>query len=144
MDFRRNRTYSKSDESVLHITPRGSRAIDSMAQHRVPLSHLVDKGSPSQCATSLKDIPETCRVIRRVYQEDIVKCPLTEAEWHAVVSRFADRWNFSHCIFAINGKHLCMDSKSGVGILQLQEVFQHTTLSHSRCRLKISVSRCRS
>lgn len=52
----------------------------------------------------------------------IIMCPIcvsqtpnTESEWKAIAKHFADKWNFPHCLGAVDGKHISIQppAKSG-------------------------------
>jgi hypothetical protein len=53
-------------------------------------------------------IPEVCRAIVAEYAEEVITCPTTEAEWRQVADLFERRWNFSHVLGALDGKHVAM------------------------------------
>nr|CAI5839350.1 unnamed protein product [Callosobruchus analis] len=53
-----------------------------------------------------KIIPETCDAIYRVLQKDYLKFPSSTEKWKEVADMFEDRWNFPHCLGAIDGKHI--------------------------------------
>jgi hypothetical protein len=41
--------------------------------------------------------------------------PSTEAEWLAVADAFNDKWQFPHCLRAMDGKHIVMKKPSNSG-----------------------------
>jgi hypothetical protein len=65
--------------------------------------------------TISKIVSETCEVINDEFMNEVLKCPSTEAEWKAVAEGFENKWNFYHCIGALDGKHIAMKkpAKSG-------------------------------
>jgi hypothetical protein len=52
-----------------------------------------------------KIVLETCEAISSVL-EDCIKVPTTEVEWKRIAEEFNERWNFPHCIGAMDGKHV--------------------------------------
>ncbi|XP_026482640.1 uncharacterized protein LOC113390281 [Ctenocephalides felis] len=52
-------------------------------------------------------IPETC--------EAISKFPQTEEDWKKTAKEFEQRWNFPHCLGAIDGKHIDIIPPSEIG-----------------------------
>ena len=55
--------------------------------------------------TIAKLVPETCAAIIEEFGNEVLVCPTTPEGWKSVAKRYGDRWNFSHCIGAIDGKH---------------------------------------
>nr|CAI5837492.1 unnamed protein product [Callosobruchus analis] len=60
-------------------------------------------------------IPETCDAIYKVLLKDYFKFPQSEEEWKNIAKRFEERWNFPHCLGAIDGKHIDIIPPSGSG-----------------------------
>ena len=61
-------------------------------------------------------VPETLRAIIHVYGSSI-KLPETREQWLAISDRFTNRWNFHHCIGAIDGKHVAIKQPPNSGSL---------------------------
>ncbi|XP_058623365.1 uncharacterized protein LOC131534485 [Onychostoma macrolepis] len=51
-------------------------------------------------------VVETCAALYQVLKEDFLKTPSTEAEWQAIAQDFERKWQFPHCLGAIDGKHI--------------------------------------
>ncbi|RVE47831.1 hypothetical protein evm_007586 [Chilo suppressalis] len=51
-------------------------------------------------------IPETCAAIYEVLKKDFIPFPDTSAKWKQIAEHFEERWNFPHCLGAIDGKHI--------------------------------------
>ena len=51
-------------------------------------------------------VPETCDVIVSAFGHDVLRLPDTQQKWKEVANEFAERWNFPHCLGAIDGKHI--------------------------------------
>lgn len=51
-------------------------------------------------------IPETCNAIVTAFASTHVRLPDTQEKWLEVAHEFEERWNFPHCIGAIDGKHI--------------------------------------
>lgn len=51
-------------------------------------------------------VVETCEALYKALQQDYLKVPSTEEEWKHISTRFEERWNFPHCIGALDGKHV--------------------------------------
>lgn len=48
-------------------------------------------------------------------KEKYVDHPTSEDDWRAVAKKFEQKWNFSHCIVAIDGKHIVMQAPGRSG-----------------------------
>ena len=61
-------------------------------------------------------INETCIAIRNTLSKhNLVKAPSSEEEWKNIALRFEKKWNFHHCIGAIDGKHINMQAPARSG-----------------------------
>lgn len=60
-------------------------------------------------------IRQVCEALVTVLRAEYLKFPSSEEEWRVVAQDYGERWNFHHCIGAIDGKHVCIDPplKSG-------------------------------
>lgn len=50
--------------------------------------------------------PETCKAIIAEILEKVMLCPKKPEEWKEVATKFAQRWNFTHALVALDGKHV--------------------------------------
>lgn len=53
-------------------------------------------------------IIEVCQAIIYVYGKEVIITPSTPEEWKEVAKGYWQRWNFPHCIGAIDGKHVAL------------------------------------
>ena len=51
-------------------------------------------------------VPETCNAIILAFGHQFVRLPDSPDQWMQVAKDYNDRWNFPHCIGAIDGKHV--------------------------------------
>ena len=52
-------------------------------------------------------ISKTCQTLWAVLSEkSFIKAPDSEEEWLTIVAELNDKWNFRHCLGAIDGKHV--------------------------------------
>ena len=58
--------------------------------------------------TISKFIPEVCEAITQEYSSEVIACPTKSEEWKAIADQFSARWNFHHCLGALDGKHIAM------------------------------------
>ena len=67
---------------------------------------------------------EVCTAIHEEYETEVVKCPSTPEEWKAIRDGFQRRWQFPHCLGAIDGKHVLIPcpNKGGSMFLQLKRL----------------------
>ncbi|XP_045494191.1 uncharacterized protein LOC123693234 [Colias croceus] len=61
-------------------------------------------------------IPETCEAIIRVLK-DYLKVPETENDWLQIAKDFEIKWQFNHCLGAIDGKHVIIEKPPKSGTL---------------------------
>lgn len=54
-------------------------------------------------------IKDTCRALRIILEPIYLQIPASEEAWKVVAHDFADRWNFPHCLGAMDGKHCRID-----------------------------------
>jgi hypothetical protein len=62
-------------------------------------------------------IPQVCEAIIAEYAAEYVPCPTTKEEWLAISKNFSERWNFHHCLGALDGKHIAMKCPKNGGSL---------------------------
>ncbi len=76
-------------------------------------------------------IPETCKAIYTVLKPDFLKTPSTEAEWKKIVDDFWEKWDFPHCLGAIDGKHVRIRAppNSGSFCYNYKGTFSHVLLA---------------
>ncbi|XP_070550575.1 uncharacterized protein [Ptychodera flava] len=60
-------------------------------------------------------IPETCEAIYQALKEDYLTTSNTTEDWLNVAREFEQRWNFPHCIGALDGKHVVIRQPSNSG-----------------------------
>ncbi|XP_055907203.1 uncharacterized protein LOC129942350 [Eupeodes corollae] len=62
-------------------------------------------------------IPEVLDAINKILVGDFFKKPFpkNEVEWEAVAKQFWDKWQFPHCIGAVDGKHVVINAPPNAG-----------------------------
>ena len=68
-------------------------------------------------ATVSKIVPEVCSAIWETMRDTYLKMPENEEEWKLVALKFREKWNFPHCVGAIDGKHIVIKSPINSGSL---------------------------
>ena len=58
-------------------------------------------------------IRQVCEAIVEEYMDEVIKTPATPEEWKQVADRFSERWQFHHCLGALDGKHIAMRKPRG-------------------------------
>ncbi|XP_071499235.1 putative nuclease HARBI1 [Diadema antillarum] len=53
-------------------------------------------------------ITEVCQAIVDTFSADVMVCPVTAEAWKKVSEGFKTKWNFPHCVGAIDGKHVAI------------------------------------
>ena len=51
------------------------------------------------------------------HEQNYLKVSSTEQKWREIAKDFEDRWNFPHCLGAIDGKHINMQAPANSGCL---------------------------
>ena len=51
-------------------------------------------------------VPQVCEAIYEEYRDEVFIMPQDEDAWRDVAKQFSTRWNFHHCLGAIDGKHV--------------------------------------
>ena len=51
-----------------------------------------------------------CDAILEVLHPEFIKFPTSEEEWLATSREYEFAWNFTHCVAAIDGKHVIMQA----------------------------------
>lgn len=62
-------------------------------------------------------IREVCEAIVAEFAAETIPCPRTTEEWREISQKFSDRWNFHHCLGALDGKHIAMKCPRNGGSL---------------------------
>ena len=51
-------------------------------------------------------VREVCEAIIAKYADEVIQAPTTEAQWRGIAEQFSTRWQFHHCLGALDGKHI--------------------------------------
>ena len=51
-------------------------------------------------------VPEVCQVIIESFMEEFMSLPDSKEKWLPVAKEFEEKWQFSNCVRAIDGKHV--------------------------------------
>ncbi|XP_023312264.1 uncharacterized protein LOC111692469 [Anoplophora glabripennis] len=60
-------------------------------------------------------IPQVCSALYQELKDTYLKIPLTKEEWLGHSKKYLHRWNFPHCIGALDGKHIVMQAPKNSG-----------------------------
>ncbi|CAN7992209.1 unnamed protein product, partial [Ixodes hexagonus] len=58
---------------------------------------------------------ETCDAIYKLLGPKVLVAPRTKDEWLAIMKNFYERWQFPHCIGALDGKHVAITKPANSG-----------------------------
>ena len=67
--------------------------------------------------TILTIVPEVCDAIWQTMRSLHMRMPQVSTEWEEIASDFHVKWNFQHCVGAIDGKHIVLQSPHNSGSL---------------------------
>ena len=82
-------------------------------------------------------IRQTCSVIWNVLLEKgYLRAPRTSKEWKDIASEFENKWDFPHCVGAIDGKHVMMQAppRSGSDYFNYKKFFSIVLLGISNAK----------
>ncbi|KAG9267065.1 hypothetical protein AMEX_G19742 [Astyanax mexicanus] len=81
--------------------------------------------------TLSKIVMETCAALHSVLKEDYLKTPTTESEWRDIVKNFLEKWQFPHCLGAVDGKNISIQppAKSGSMFYNYKSRFSITLMA---------------
>ena len=51
---------------------------------------------------------EVCDAIAAEFAEEVIEAPTTEPQWRRIADQFSRRWQFHHCLGALDGKHIAI------------------------------------
>ena len=111
-EFQRDRTLMRDSVSpgVKLAVPLRHRAT---GDSYTTLQYAFRVASP----TIKKFVPEVCDAITRAYQDPVMRCLTLPEDWLLVESIYHWRWNFSHALGALDGRHILIRYPQGGGSL---------------------------
>lgn len=65
-------------------------------------------------------IGETCDAIWTCLQKEVLPSSLSEDNWLQIANEFEQKWNFNHCIGAIDGKHVVIQVRIYILIVHVK------------------------
>ena len=118
------------DDFVLSGIYRYLASGDLMAS--LAMSYRIGKSTVSSI------IQDTCEAIWEVLQYRVLFQPSQE-NWMKIADDFFERWNFPHCIGAIDGKHVVIQAPPHAGSTFYNYKGQHSNCAYSNsiCILQI-------
>ena len=71
---------------------------------------------PTKTGKIISENSETCQTLWTILSEnDFSKSPDSEEEWLIIAAEFNDKWNFPHCLGAVDGKHVLIQAPARSG-----------------------------
>lgn len=67
--------------------------------------------------TMSRIVPEVCEAIWTTMQAHFMPFPKTAVEWQAKAAAFQQRWDYPHCVGALDGKHVEIEAPPNSGSL---------------------------
>jgi hypothetical protein len=71
-------------------------------------------------------VPDVCQAIAEEYTAEVCHLPTSEEEWRRVAHGFSTRWNFQHCLGALDGKHVGVRCPINAGSLYFNYKSYHS------------------
>ena len=101
----------------------GHKAISSMARLTLTLRFLATGETYRSLSYQFRIsrsaisyiVKQVCSAINKCMAPLYLKTPQNASEWKIVANTFEEKWQFPHCIGAIDGKHLVMQPPPGAG-----------------------------
>ncbi|RLU22293.1 hypothetical protein DMN91_004571 [Ooceraea biroi] len=62
-------------------------------------------------------IQETCKALRTCLSKEVLPYPLKTIDWINIAKEFENKWDFNHCIGAIDGKHVVIQIYTNIILL---------------------------
>ncbi|VEN58845.1 unnamed protein product [Callosobruchus maculatus] len=66
-------------------------------------------------STISKFVPEVCRAIYKHLKGKYLATPTTSEGWLKIAREYEEKWNFPHCIGALDGRHICFSAPISSG-----------------------------
>ena len=88
------------------------------------LAVSCDRRSQATIASCYRvSLPVVSRIIRNtcdaiwtiLNSKEYLKAPANNKEWMEIENEFREKWNFSHCLGAIDGKHIVIQAPTRLG-----------------------------
>jgi len=70
--------------------------------------------------TITKVIPEVCKELWDQLAPIVMKMPSSVEEWMLISEGYNNKWQFPHCVGAIDGKHIVMKAPKKLQVVVLQ------------------------
>ena len=105
--------------------------------------NIIRNGYVAAKPSVSKLVAETCAAIIEEFQDEVFHTPSTEPEWKAIAERFLDRWNFPHCVGALDGKHIRKKKPDNSGTL-FYNYKKYFDMSRSELRVVPVMQECSS
>ena len=78
-------------------------------------------------------VHETANVIWEVLFPEFLPCPTSELEWKEISQKFESKWQFNHCLGAIDGKHIVMQAPARFGSMFFNYKKTHSIVLMAVC-----------
>ena len=120
---------TKYEDLLRKVAPRIEKCSDKREpigpseRLSVTLRYLFTGDAQATIAASFRISPasigriinETANVLWEVLAPEYILCPSSEHEWRHIAGEFERKWQFNHCVGAIDGKHIVMQVPSRAG-----------------------------
>ncbi|KAJ8685504.1 hypothetical protein QAD02_021297 [Eretmocerus hayati] len=109
-------------------------SISAAERLSVTLRHLATGETQESLSLSFRIGQSTISGVKAIHQVlagDYLKFPSSEEEWRVVAQDYGERWNFEHCVGAMDGKHIRIDPplQSGSMYYNFHEFFSIVLLA---------------
>jgi len=60
-------------------------------------------------------IRQVCDALVEEFGQEVIAAPTTPEEWQPIADQFSQRWQFHHCLGALDGKHIAIKKPNNAG-----------------------------
>ena len=89
-------------------------------------------------STISRIIPDVCSSLWMVLRVEYLKCPQSEEQWLHIAEGFWRRWQYPHCLGAVDGKHIEVRAfgNSGTGFYNYKNTFSINLMAMADSRAR--------
>ena len=131
-------------ERIRKQTTKFRKSLESGLKLAITLRHLATGESYHSLAFAFRVphntisllIREVCQQITEEFQ-DLIATPKTTFEWKQIAQVFSSKWQFNHCLGALDGKHVAITCPQNSGSVFHNYKGYFSIILACRCQLQV-------